>query len=123
MRPADSGAVRATRRRQYNPAELRLAALCLAAPVGAVLLFSVLPVVMSVSYSVTDYQPIKGTMNWVGPENFLYLPQDSHFVRGAVNTVYYVAVSVPGTLLIGLLAALAFNRQLPFMGFFRVTYY
>src|SRR5262245_14625998 len=107
----------------YNPAEVRMAALCLALPLGAVLVFSVLPVLMTLSYSMTDYQPVRGSMHWVGLDNFLHLPEDSNFKQAAANTAYYVAAVVPGTLLVGLVAALAFNGQLPFMSFFRVTYY
>jgi ABC-type sugar transport system permease subunit len=100
-----------------------MAALCLAAPVGAVLLFSALPVALAVSYSLTDYQPLKGAPRWVGADNFVYLVEDGHFRRAIVNTALYMLGVVPGTLLVGLLAALTFNRQIPFMALFRIAYY
>jgi ABC-type sugar transport system permease subunit len=121
-RAGQAGAA-APSRRSFNPAEVRMAALCLAMPVGAVLAFSALPVVLAVSYSVTDYQPLKASPRWVGLENFVYLAEDAHFQRAIVNTAYYMLGVVPGSLLVGLLAALAFNRQLPFMALFRVSYY
>lgn len=110
-------------RSRYRPAEVRMAALCLALPVGAVLVFAVLPVVLAVSYSLTDYQPLKGTMHFVGLENFADLLDDRHFRTAALNTLYYAVGVVPGSLLLGLLAALAFNKQVPLMAVFRVTYY
>lgn len=123
MRKPGALVLREQRARRYNPAEVRMAALCLALPVGAVLIFSVLPVVLALSYSFTDYQPLKGAPRWIGLENFAHLLEDNQLHRAIINTAYYMLGAVPGTLMLGLLAAPAFNRQLPFMAFFRITYY
>jgi ABC-type sugar transport system permease subunit len=86
------------------------------------LLFTLGPMLASLYLSFTRYNIVQAP-RWVGLENFVDLAGDAHFRRAIVNTAYYMLGVVPGSLLVGLLAALAFNRQLPFMALFRVTYY
>lgn len=110
---------------RYRPAEVRMAAICLAFPVGSVLVFSILPVLVAFYYSFTDYQLLKNAApDFIGLENYVEIfNEDTRFHTAIGNTIYYFVGTVPTTLLVGLLAALAFNRQLPIMAFFRITYY
>ena len=68
------------------------------------LLFSLYPIVMSAYYSFTDFSAIKDPA-WVGLKNYQDLLKDKLFWQSLQNTILYVVISVPVTILVSLLLA------------------
>jgi multiple sugar transport system permease protein len=92
------------------------------------LVFMALPVVASLVMSVTDLRSTDlrnpFAVNFVGLANYAKLFSDDLFLRGCVNTLVFVVVGVPLTLVLSLAAASALNSGLiRFRAFFRVGYY
>lgn len=68
------------------------------------LLFSLYPIIMSAYYSFTDFSAIKDPV-WVGLKNYQDLLKDKLFWQSLQNTILYVVISVPVTILVSLLLA------------------
>ena len=92
------------------------------------LLFGLLPVVASLLMSVTDLRatdlrhPL--AVNFVGLDNYTRLFGDDLFLRSAVNTIVFVVIGVPLTMVCALAAANALNSGLiRLRGLFRVGFY
>ncbi|KQY46974.1 carbohydrate ABC transporter permease [Cellulomonas sp. Root137] len=121
----------APRLRRSSPMHRRrsIAAWGMAAPfVLFFLVFTAWPVVSSLFMSVTDLKsrdlqnPF--AVNLVGFENFSTVLTDPLFQKAALNTLYFVVVGVPLTILLALAIALALNTGITKLsGFFRVGYY
>jgi multiple sugar transport system permease protein len=86
------------------------------------------PVLASLTMSFTDFTsrdlrtPL--AVNLVGLENYTRLLSDERFLRSAVNTVYFVAVGIPLTMVLALAVAVALNSGVNrFRTFFRVGFY
>lgn len=88
----------------------RYAALVLTAPFVLVyaLLF-VYPTVQMFIMSMTN-APLIGSGAWVGFDNFISLFSDRLFIKSAINTFYFVALTVIPTTFIGLIIALLIHR-------------
>ena len=101
----------------------------MAAPfVALFLVFTAWPVISSLFMSVTDIKskdlqnPF--AVNFVGLDNFVAVLSDPTFRKAATNTLYFVVVGVPLTILVALAIALALNTGITKLsGFFRVGYY
>jgi multiple sugar transport system permease protein len=75
------------------------------------------------SFGLRDLQSPLGT-SFIGLQNYLDLFSDAKFWRSLSNTVYFVVVGVPLTLVIGLAIATALSRGISrFRTAFRVGYY
>ena len=121
----------APRLRRSSPMHRRrsFAAWGMAAPfVLFFLVFTAWPVVSSLFMSVTDIKsrdlqnPF--AVNLVGFENFSTVLTDPLFQKAALNTLYFVVVGVPLTILLALAIAIALNTGITKLsGFFRVGYY
>jgi multiple sugar transport system permease protein len=92
------------------------------------LVFALLPVVASLVMSVTDLRatdlrhPL--AVNFVGLDNYTRLFGDVLFRRAAVNTLVFVVIGVPLTIVLALAAANALNSGLiRLRGLFRVGFY
>ncbi|MDQ4098914.1 MAG: sugar ABC transporter permease, partial [Chloroflexota bacterium] len=60
---------------------------------------------------------------FVGLDNYARLFEDERFRGAVLNTAYYTAVSVPATIVLGLLVALLLNNQIRARGLFRTFFY
>lgn len=60
---------------------------------------------------------------WVGLANYQRLMDDPMFWRGLANTAIYMAVTVPGQIVIGLLLAVAVDSRIRGRTLFRVLFY
>ncbi len=61
--------------------------------------------------------------SFLGFQHYTYLVGNKVFLRSLWNTFYYVAVSVPLTLLIALAIASVLDKALRFLSFYRVSYF
>jgi multiple sugar transport system permease protein len=90
--------------------------------------FGVWPVVSSLSMSVTDItaRDIRTpfSVDFVGLAHYTELFGDPTFRRAALNTLYFVAVGIPLTMIIALTIAVALNSGIQrAKGLFRVGYF
>lgn len=83
-----------------------------------VLVFQAYPILDSFYHSFTIYdvfQPAK----WIGFRNYVNLIENSYTRKALWNTLLYVAISVPGGLVVGLLQALLLNVKVRGLQLFR----
>ncbi|NTJ43834.1 sugar ABC transporter permease [Agrobacterium larrymoorei] len=93
------------------------------APALVIMFLSLLlPAAATVVMSFTDVSFLKPT-SFVGFDNYIKLFQDTRFLQAVGNTAYYtVGVTFP-TMILGLFAAVALNRQVPGRIVFRTIFY
>ena len=88
------------------------------------LVFLVIPIVMSVVYSFTDfYMLTPQKTEFVFFNNYIELFKDQIFKKCVENTLYYVFVSVPIQCLVALGLALLVNQKFKGVGVFRLAYF
>ncbi|MCO8269683.1 sugar ABC transporter permease [Actinoplanes sp. TRM 88003] len=123
-RPSQEGRVAPVRKRKR-----KWAGWAFAAPFTVLfLVFALLPVVASLVMSVTDMRatdlrtPL--SVNFVGLDNYTRLFSDDLFVRSAINTLVFVGLGVPLTIVAAMAAANGLNSGLiRFRALFRVGFY
>lgn len=71
----------------------------------------------------TDYELGALSTRWVGAENFLRATSDPVFRRAIVNTLLYVAILLPGGVLLGLLLAILIHGRGRSRGIYEVIYF
>lgn len=86
------------------------------------LIFLILPLLASIYVSFTDWD-IMTPPEWVGIANYQELLQNEIIRRSIFNTFYYAIVTIPITIALGLVIALALNRAFFGRTVFRVLYY
>ena len=83
------------------------------------LIFTVGPMIASLVISMHSWSMLSPP-GWVGLENYQsIIAEDSLFVTTLWNTAFYVVLSVPLGIAIGLALAILLHNKLPGMGFFR----
>ena len=92
------------------------------------LVFALLPVIASLVMSVTDMRATDlrtpFAVNFVGLDNYTRLFSDDLFLRSALNTIVFVGVGVPLTIVAAMAAANGLNSGLiRFRALFRVGFY
>lgn len=93
-----------------------------AVPMLLFLTFVIIPVVMAVVLSFTDYAVI-GDPEWVGVENYRRILDDPIFWLALRNTVIYTVMFVPLGVLVALGTALLLNRSSRVVNLFRTLFY
>jgi multiple sugar transport system permease protein len=95
-----------------------------AAP-AVLLLFAIVlaPLGVLIVLSFTDYELGAVAVEWVGLRNFERALRDPVFVRAIGNTLLYVAIVLPGGVLIGLSVALLVHGRRRTRGFYEVAYF
>lgn len=86
------------------------------------LVFTLYPFLMSFYYSFTLYDAISEPV-WVGVQNYQELVRDPLIWKSLFNTIYFVVVSVPLSIVLGLGLALLLNMKLRGMGIYRTLLY
>jgi len=86
------------------------------------LVFITVPTIAAVVLAFTDYS-FGGTPNFVGTANFVELFADERFHAAFGNTVLYVVIVVPVSMVLALLVAIALNQKIHALGAFRTAYY
>jgi multiple sugar transport system permease protein len=85
--------------------------------------FTAFSVLFSFYLSFHEWNILEPEKPLVGLDNYARLLGDVRFREAIVNTIYYTVVSVPATLLCGLLVALLLNNQIRARGLFRAMFY
>lgn len=86
------------------------------------LAFSLYPIVMSAYYSFTDFSAIKDPV-WVGLKNYQDLFKDKLFWQSLRNTLLYVVISVPVTIIVSLFLAALLKIVRVGKAFFRSVFF
>lgn len=90
--------------------------------------FGLWPVLASFLMSLSDIKSrdlrSPFAVNFVGLDNYVSLFSDATFVRALLNTLYFVVVGIPVTMIVALVIALALNSGIRRMkGLFRIGYF
>ena len=84
--------------------------------------FTLIPMVYSLYLSLTKFNLLTAPQ-WIGFENYTRLFSDERYLQSIKVTLLYVLTSVPLKLAAALLVAVALNRGLKALGFYRATFY
>jgi multiple sugar transport system permease protein len=85
--------------------------------------FGVAPIIWSLVISFQQNNLLSPSTPFVGLRNYRMLAHDPAVVQAAEHTLVYTALFVPGTMAVGLFLAVAMNRKLRFMWFYRTAAY
>lgn len=81
-------------------------------------LFMLVPIVMALVFSFTNYDVIS-QMDFVGISNYVGLFTDDQFITSLINTLWFAVLTVPAGVILSLLLAVLFNRQVRGISVFR----
>ncbi len=86
------------------------------------LVFTLYPILSSLFYSFTNYNTFNTPM-WVGLNNYLSIFRNPDFYKALSNTLYYVVISVPLNLILGILMGLLLAQKTVGVRLYRTIYY
>ena len=86
-------------------------------------LFRLYPIIMSFWYSLHHFQPILGTMEFIGFDNYRRLVEFQHFRDSVGATLRYVLWGTPAVLVVAFFVAFILNFKLKGVNLFRTAYY
>ena len=82
------------------------------------------PIVRAFQISLYNWSIVPGTAStWLGLHNYGRAIHDPIFWRALVNTGFYMAVTTPAQIVLGLAAAVLLDARIPARGLFRALYY
>jgi ABC-type sugar transport system permease subunit len=100
-----------------------MAYLFIAVPVLSMVVFLVIPMVVSFWWSLNDYSGLTPAI-FVGLRNYIeLLTKDKIFVKSLINTTVFVLLGMSIGPTLGLLTALLLNQKVRFQSLFRTAYY
>jgi multiple sugar transport system permease protein len=86
------------------------------------LFFTLGPMLAGIYLSCTEYT-ILAPPRWIGLWNYTHALKDPLVAQSVYNTLYYVVLAVPLTVITGLLLAILLNQKVKAMPFFRTAFY
>lgn len=86
-----------------------------------VLAVIIFPWIFTIYVSAHDWH-LGGARRWVGFDNYIKLFSDSRFGGAMLRTLFYTVLAVVFPMILGLAAALAFNRKFPLRGLARTIF-
>jgi multiple sugar transport system permease protein len=91
--------------------------------VAIILLFGAVPVVWSAVMSFQRNNLLSPDTPYVGLHNYRTLLHDPVVAQAVEHTLVYTALFVPGSMVVGLFLAVAMNRSIRFINFYRTAAY
>jgi multiple sugar transport system permease protein len=88
-----------------------------------ILLFGAVPIIWSLVISFQNNNGLSTDNPFVGLRNYRQLAHDPAVIQATEHTIVYSVLFVPGTMIVGLFLAVAMNRDLKFMWFYRTAAY
>jgi multiple sugar transport system permease protein len=120
---ADVGTARGPRRHSKVWRREALDGYLLAAPaILGLLIFTAYPVIYTFYLSFTEYNFVRDPA-WVGLDNYKEMVGDELFRKSLVSTLYYVALSIPLTLIGSFIVALLLNQGVRGISIYRTIWY
>ncbi|HET6878477.1 MAG TPA: sugar ABC transporter permease [Jatrophihabitans sp.] len=86
-------------------------------------IFGLLPILWSLLLSFQKSDLLTPETPWVGLQNYRQIPGDATFRLSIENTIVYTALFVPGTMIVGLVIAVALNRKVRGIAVYRTAAY
>jgi multiple sugar transport system permease protein len=108
--------------KRLGRAEQRAAYLFLTPALVGAVIFAYGPIVMAFLLSFSHYSMLD-TPRWIGLANYAAILQDGEFWQAVLNTAYFTIVSVPLTMGLALLVAIALNQRLRWRILARTLFY
>ena len=88
------------------------------------IVFQIYPLIKGLQMSFYHWELLPGkTSQFIGIQNYINAFTDPIFLRASKNTLYYALVTVPGQMILAMIAAVLLNALPRGRGFFRVLYY
>jgi multiple sugar transport system permease protein len=91
--------------------------------VAVILLFGAVPIIWSAVMSFQKSSLLNSSAPYVGLKNYRQLVHDPVVAQAIGHTLIYTALFVPGTMVVGLFLAVAMNRKIRFISFYRTVAY
>jgi multiple sugar transport system permease protein len=91
--------------------------------VAIILLFGAVPLVWSAIMSFQRSNLLSPSTPFVGLKNYRQLAHDPVVAQAFQHTLIYTVLFVPGTMIVGLFLAVAMNRKIRFISFYRTAAY
>ncbi|RNL50048.1 carbohydrate ABC transporter permease [Arthrobacter oryzae] len=85
-------------------------------------LWSAIPVLATFALSMTDYD-IFNAPRWIGIDNYIAIVQDPVFLQATWNTIVYTFWTVPVSMAIALVVAVALNQGLRLQKWYRTAFF
>lgn len=92
-------------------------------PVLFFTIFHYYPIISSLVLSFTNYNPLEYNYSFVGFHNYLHLFEDREFLYALKNTFFFTTFVVGLEVIISLTLALALNKTVGFLNFFKIIYF
>ncbi|HUZ34851.1 MAG TPA: sugar ABC transporter permease [Streptosporangiaceae bacterium] len=88
-----------------------------------IVLFGAVPIIWSAVMSFQDSNLLSPSTPFAGMANYRQMVHDPIVVQAIQHTLIYTALFVPGTMIVGLLLAVAMNRKIRFISLYRTAAY
>jgi len=109
--------------KRYERAQVRAAAVLLTPLMLTLLFLFVLPVVLVIFMSFTNWSIITPARNFIGLKNYAFVLNDPRFWKSLTNTLIYSFIKLTLDTSLALLIAVALDKRIPFQRFFRIVYF
>jgi multiple sugar transport system permease protein len=109
--------------RQIRAREARAAYVFMLPSLAILSLFVFWPIVQAFLLSLQNWQFGSSSQTWVGLANYQQMLHDDRVANAFRNTLYYTVVTVPLSIVIALLLALALNERLPGVRLLRAAFF
>jgi ABC-type sugar transport system permease subunit len=109
--------------RRYEAAQVRAAAVLLAPLALTLVCLFVLPVVLVVLMSFTNWSMSTGVHDFIGLKNYLFVLRDGRFWMSFGNTVEFSAIKIGLDTSLALLIAVLLDKRIPLRKYFRIAYF
>ena len=110
------------KRSRLRRSERRTGLLFIAPMYAQLIIFLLFFMVYSLFMSLTNWNIVAGTRDFIGLGNYVTLVNDPVFWKSVYNTLYLM-IGIPIGMLLALLLAMALNRNMPGRNIFRVIFY
>jgi multiple sugar transport system permease protein len=114
--------VRTRRGRQIAWKDMLSAYIMIAPLMIGLFIFYIWPVFQTFYFSFTKWGAF-GKYKWTGLTNYEHLLHDPDLGRALLNTVIYILLSVPGSLILAIVIAVLLNQKIRGVGIYRTLYY
>lgn len=85
--------------------------------------FLIVPMLLSLYYSFTNYHMVRPTYEFIGLDNYMRMLKDPRFWSSIRATFYFVFASVPLRLIFALIVAILLLKSSKLIGLYRAMYY
>lgn len=85
--------------------------------------FFILPIILGIRYSLTDWNGISKSYHFIGLANYQKIFHDKTFLKVLRFNIRYTLLLVTGTVILGIILALFLNAKIKAQSFFRTLYF